>query len=46
MTTAGFKEGMNYTENVKAVIEKIMKMKQTPIQTEGRTSLCGLMVTL
>lgn len=38
MTSAGFKEGLQYTENIKAVIEKFMKMKQTPIQAEGRTS--------
>lgn len=46
MTSAGFKEGMHYTGNVKAVTEKIMKMKQTPIQEEGRTSLWGLTVIL
>lgn len=38
MSSAGFKQGMHYTENVKAVIEKTMKMKKSLIQAEGRTS--------
>lgn len=44
MSSAGFKQGMHYTENVKAVIEKTMKMKRSLIQAEGRTftSLWGL----
>lgn len=47
MTSLGFKEGFHYTENVKAVIEKIMKMRQTPIQAEGRTlPLLGSTATL
>lgn len=48
MTSAGFKEGLHYTENVKAVIEKFIKMKQTPIQAEGRNLYLplGSMATL
>lgn len=37
MTSSGFKEGLHYTENVKAVTEKIMKTRQIQAQAEGRT---------